>query len=101
MHMVLLKHVLRFVLPQRIPTFRPLGPKRRLGVECLEGRLVPAPVVSVADAEVIEPDTGSKTALVHVRLSEPSQQQIAVYWTTADGTAKDGTDYAAARSRID
>lgn len=49
------------------------------------------PGIRVSDATVQE----GLAATVHVRLSDPSPQQITVKWKTEDGTAKAGADFPA------
>lgn len=60
----------------------------------------PAPAVSVRDAAVTEGDVGESTAAVVVELATPSGFDIAVPWTTADGSALAAEDYRAASGTL-
>jgi chitinase len=51
------------------------------------------PTISVANRSIIEGNSGTKTALVTVRLSAPSAKTVSVRRSTADGTARAGSDY--------
>ncbi|HKQ52026.1 MAG TPA: Calx-beta domain-containing protein [Pyrinomonadaceae bacterium] len=53
------------------------------------------PTISITNATVTEPDTGSVNAVFTVTLSAPSARSISVKYQTADGTAAAGTDYTA------
>src|SRR5262249_42625945 len=77
-------------IPQPVRRPRPLGP---LGVEPLEGRDLMSATLSIADAWVMEGDSGPTYATFIVRLSEPSAGAVTVNYATADGTAKDNGDY--------
>src|SRR5437773_603156 len=68
---------------------------RRLSVETLEDRCVPAAVLSVWDASVLEGNAGTQNAAVTVTLSEPHSNAVSVNYRTADGTATAGSDYKA------
>ena len=48
-----------------------------------------------ADAAVKRPVSGTRAAVVHVRLAKPSAVPIEVDYATIDGTAHAGTDYQA------
>lgn len=54
-------------------------------------------IVSVADATVVEGNSGDNTLLVTLSLSAPPPQTVRVGWSTADGTATAGVDYSAAK----
>ncbi|MBS1795646.1 MAG: VCBS repeat-containing protein [Acidobacteria bacterium] len=54
------------------------------------------PNLSIADASVIERDTGTATMQFYLRLSRPSQRPVSVSFATADQTATAGVDYLAA-----
>ena len=56
----------------------------------------PLPSLSIADASVLEGDTGTKTVALTVTLSAASATPVTVAFATADGTAKAGSDYTAA-----
>ena len=49
----------------------------------------------VSDPEIVEGDSGTKTAVFELTLSEPADSDITLSYTTADGTAKAGQDYVA------
>ena len=53
------------------------------------------PAISVSDATVAEPTTGTATESFTVSLSKASNTPVTVAYTTADGTAKAGVDYTA------
>ena len=55
----------------------------------------PQPALGVADAAVVEGNTGSTVLTFTVTLSAASVQPVGVTATTANGTATAGTDYAA------
>jgi len=55
----------------------------------------PDPTVSVANASVLEGDTGTTTLSLPVTLSGPAGHEIDVDYTTSDGTATAGNDYLA------
>lgn len=55
----------------------------------------PIPAITIDDASVVEGNTGTKTAIFNVSLSNPSFQSISVTLATADRTASAGTDYVA------
>jgi large repetitive protein len=54
----------------------------------------PIPSVAITDVSVPEGDTATVSAVFDVTLSAPSGAQADVGWTTVDGTALGGTDYA-------
>jgi len=58
----------------------------------------PIPVVSIEPSELVNEDEGP--ALLNVRLSNPSYQQITVNWTTEDETATSGNDYTSGGSTV-
>lgn len=53
------------------------------------------PAVSVQEAAVAEGDSGTSTVEVEVTLSEPAVEEVTVPYSTADGTARAGSDYQA------
>jgi len=55
----------------------------------------PLPAISVNDISVLEGNSGTTNAIFIVSLSAPSGQPITVQYSTADGTATAGSDYAA------
>ena len=50
-------------------------------------------MLSIADATVIEGNSGATNALFNLTLSPPSSQMVAVNYATANGTALDGMDF--------
>ncbi|MCA1613072.1 MAG: right-handed parallel beta-helix repeat-containing protein, partial [Acidobacteria bacterium] len=50
--------------------------------------------ISISDAVVAEPATGSRNAIFTVKLSSPVAGPVTVDFTTSDGTATAGSDYA-------
>lgn len=54
------------------------------------------PRLSIADTSVVEGDT----AQFNVSLTSESTQPVTVSWATADGTAKEGTDYEASTGAV-
>jgi Calx-beta domain len=58
------------------------------------------PTVSVADASVVEGDTGTTVLSLPVTLSGPSGREVDVDYATSDGTATAGSDYTAASGTI-
>jgi hypothetical protein len=64
----------------------------RLTVEPLDDRVLPAPVLSIADAGLAEHDSRGVMTFV-VTLSEPSAGMVAVDFATADINARAKTDY--------
>ena len=55
----------------------------------------PAPSITITNATVTEPDSGTINAVFTVRLSAASGRSVTVKYATADGTAAAGTDYTA------
>ncbi|MEC9433776.1 MAG: Calx-beta domain-containing protein [Pseudomonadota bacterium] len=60
----------------------------------------PPPEVSIADARVTEGDAGGRAVTLTLTLSEPAAGPVTVDWATVDGTARAGSDYAAASGRV-
>jgi chitinase len=54
-----------------------------------------SPTVAIADATVVEADTGTKNRTFAVTLSAASANTVYVSYATADGTATAGSDYTA------
>lgn len=54
------------------------------------------PTISIADASVIEGDTGTKTISFAVSLTQPSKLTVSVDFATADDTAMAGSDFVGA-----
>jgi urease beta subunit len=55
----------------------------------------PPPSLAVADASVVEGDSGTEAAVFTVRLSSASGRQVTVVYATADGSAHSPDDYHA------
>jgi large repetitive protein len=58
------------------------------------------PALLIADATVTEGNSGSQDATFGVSLSAPSGKPVQVHWATADGTATQPGDYAAASGDV-
>ena len=56
--------------------------------------------ISISNASVIEGNSGTKDAVFTLTLSPASSQTVTVEYTTADGTAKAGTDYVATFGKV-
>ena len=59
--------------------------------------IYPLPTVSIADATVLEGNSGTTNALFAVTLSNPSSGPVSVGFATVTNTALAGTDYTATR----
>jgi len=55
----------------------------------------PLPGISINDVTLVENNSGPRTFHFFVRLSNASSKQVSVQYSTADGTAKAGSDYSA------
>ena len=51
------------------------------------------PVVSIGDAETLEPDSNYRGVLLPITLSKPAESLVTVSYYTADGSAVEGDDY--------
>jgi chitinase len=58
------------------------------------------PRISVADLTLSEGNSGTKTALVVVKLSAPSSQAVTMSYVTSNGSAASGSDFVAANGTI-
>jgi Calx-beta domain len=58
------------------------------------------PAVSIGDQSVLEGDSGTVNASFEVKLSHSSDSAISVAWASADGTALQPGDYAAAGGSV-
>lgn len=58
------------------------------------------PSASIADASVLEGDSGAVAAGIDVTLSAPSGKTVVVSWTAAEGTATDPEDFHAASGSL-
>ena len=72
---------------------------RRLSVEALEDRAVPASL-TIGDATIIEDNIGVQYAEVSVSLDAASRKTVTVNYRTADGTALAGSDYQAFSGKL-
>lgn len=59
-------------------------------------QVLPPPTLSVADSSAVEGDSGTSPMTFTVTLNRPSSAPVTVHWSTANGSAKAGTDYRAA-----
>jgi hypothetical protein len=80
--------------PARRGTARRRPAPRRLEVEALDPRIVPASLM-VSDATLVEGNAGTHYAVVKVSLDAPSTRAVIVNYHTADWTAVAGSDYRA------
>ena len=60
----------------------------------------PSPNLVVGDLSIVEGNSGTKSANVTLSLSKPSGKSISLQYTTADGTARAGSDYVAANGSL-
>jgi len=58
------------------------------------------PTLSISDAAVVEGNSGTTNAVFTVSLSAVSDQTVTVNFTTADGTASAGSDYASTNGSL-
>jgi sugar lactone lactonase YvrE len=58
------------------------------------------PSLQVLSRTVSEPDTGTETVAVEVRLTNPTTKTVTVNYATSDGTARAGSDYVAASGTL-
>jgi len=61
---------------------------------------VPLPTLSIGNASVAEPTSGTTTESFAVTLAAASSTPVTVQWQTQDGTAKAGSDYQAASGTL-
>ncbi|MFO0848283.1 MAG: Calx-beta domain-containing protein [Gemmataceae bacterium] len=73
---------------------------RRLAVERLDDRIVPAAQFSIGDATILEGNTGTQTAVLTVTLSGQHGNNTTVNYATADGTAASGSDYTGVSGKL-
>lgn len=64
------------------------------------GTLPMVPTISISDASLAEPLSGSATATLTVTLSQSSTSQVTVGYATANGTALAGIDYSGASGTL-
>src|SRR3954454_3427791 len=78
------------------------GKYRARGFTCVNGRLrrVKKVTISVGDASTAEGNSGTRSLSVPVSLSVVSRSIVVVDYSTADGTALAGSDYASARGTL-
>ncbi len=70
------------------------------GAYTLSARLLPNVNVSVSDASVAEPDSGTAAAVFKVSLSSAVSRDVTVTYTTSNDLALAGADYVAATGQI-
>ena len=58
------------------------------------------PMLTIGDASIAEPDSGTASVTVVISVSEPSPVSIAVDFATTDGSAVAGSDYVAASGTL-
>ena len=85
--------------PARRNTARRRPAPRRLEIEALDPRIVPASLM-VSDATLIEGNAGTHYAVVRVSLDVPSARAVTVNYHTADRTAVAGSDYRAVSGKL-
>jgi len=56
--------------------------------------------IDIANMSMLEGDAGTKTAVFPVSLSSASAAPVSVGWTTTNGSAKSGSDYAAGNGTV-
>jgi hypothetical protein len=88
----------------------PLAPGRLLAIVALSAMIVassaglslaaPALRISVADASIMEGWSGRSAAQVHISVVGLRGRDVAVGWSTADGSATAGEDYEAASGTV-
>ena len=74
--------------------------RRPLSIESLETRILPAAVLVVSDAWVVEGNTGVKQAAVTVSLTVPHGNSVTVDYRSMGGTATEGADYTAVSGKL-
>lgn len=74
--------------------------RRPVSIESLETRTLPAAVLMVSDAWIVEGNTGVKQAAVVVSLTEPHGNAVTVDYKTFGGSATEGTDFTAASGKL-
>ena len=72
----------------------------RLSVEGLFSAVATPPAVSIADARVVEGNSGTTNATFAVTLSEATASPVTVNYATANGSATAGTDYVAGSGTV-
>ena len=60
----------------------------------------PLPIVSIADASLLEGNSGTTTAVFQVTLANPSSSEVRITCSTSNGTATNGTDYTATTTTL-
>jgi Calx-beta domain-containing protein len=92
-------------LKTRAPSERSRRPARertafRPSVESLDHRIVPAAMLTIDNASVLEGNDGTQQALVTVRLTEPHGNSVTVNYNSVNGTAVAGEDYSAVSGQL-
>jgi VCBS repeat-containing protein len=88
----------RWLAPRRAPkagAVRKSSPtrSRKIRVEPLEDRSVPAALLSINDVNLAEGNNGQSDFTFTVTLSEASAQTVTVEYSTAEGTAQNNSDF--------
>ena len=61
---------------------------------------ISSPVLYITDAGVREGNTGTTNVLFTLRLSDPSQRKVKVFYATSDGSATAGSDYTSTAGAV-
>ena len=85
---------------RRTPRAKARSATRRLDVESLEDRCVPAAFISIGDVSVVEGDSGTQNAVVQVTVSQPHSNSVTVNYTTVNGSATQGSDFNAVSGKL-
>jgi hypothetical protein len=72
----------------------------RLALETLEDRVVPAAMLTVGDANIVEGNDGTQYAAVVVSLTEPHGNNVTVNYSTVNDTATADSDYTAVSGKL-
>jgi hypothetical protein len=91
-----------FALDLSAPSGATIARPRGIGTITNDDTLPPArvPQLSIADARVTEGNSGLSDASITVSLDGPADNDVTVDYSTADGTARAGSDYAVASGTI-
>ena len=74
--------------------------KDKISTDCETVRGAMLPSISIADASVAEGDSGTTPLVFQLTLSRAVTWSVTVTYSTTDGTAKAGSDYAAAGGTV-
>ena len=61
---------------------------------------MPAAMITIAGASIVEGNDGSQNALVRVNLTEPHGNAVTVDYSTGDSSATAGSDYGAVSGKL-